>query len=67
MITTHIGVVPASADHPRYQVMQEACFQLSRYADEMEAHFAIETGPETAQTLKGFFRLPGLEGCGRQF
>lgn len=67
VITTHIGVVPASADHPRYQVMQEACFQLSRYADEWEAHFAIETGPETAQTLKGFLDSLGSKGVAVNF
>lgn len=34
--------------------MQEACFELSRYADSLNAHFAIETGPEIAATLKAF-------------
>ncbi len=54
IVTTHIGVVPADKQHERYQVMQEACFALSRYADSVHAHFAIETGPETAAVLKGF-------------
>lgn len=54
IITTHIGVVPEDKNHERYKIMQEACFELSRFADSMEAHFAIETGPETATTLKGF-------------
>jgi hypothetical protein len=43
--------------------MQEACFELSRYADELEAHFAIETGPETSEVLKGFLDLLELDGC----
>lgn len=34
--------------------MQEACFELAQYADTRDAHFAIETGPETATTLKAF-------------
>ena len=34
--------------------MQEACFELSRYADSIGSHFAIETGPETSATLKSF-------------
>lgn len=67
VITTHIGVIPSSADHPRYRVMQEACFQLSRYADDMQAHFAIETGPETAQTLKGFLDALGSKGVAVNF
>mgnify|MGYP001033366811 CR=1 FL=1 len=54
VVTTHIGVVPADKKHERYQVMQEACFQLAQYADQMQAHFAIETGPEKAITLKSF-------------
>lgn len=54
IVTTHIGVVPDDSNHPRYKIMQEACFELSRYADSIDAHFAIETGPETSLTLKSF-------------
>jgi len=54
IVTTHIGVVPVDPNHDRYKIMQEACFELSQYADKMGAHFAIETGPETADILKGF-------------
>ena len=42
--------------------MQEACFQLAQYADSLDAHFAIETGPEIAVTLKGF--LDALHSTG---
>ena len=42
--------------------MQEACFELSRYADSIDAHFAIETGPERAKTLKSF--LDALHSTG---
>lgn len=62
VVTTHIGVVPADSSHPRYQIMQEACGELARYADSLQAHFAIETGPEEAKTLKGF--LDGLHSTG---
>lgn len=62
VITTHIGVVPNETTHPRYAIMQDACGELAAYADEMQAHFAIETGPETAATLKGF--LDGLHSKG---
>lgn len=54
IVTTHIGVVPADPTHDRYKVMQEACAQLAEYADSIQAHFAVETGPETAKDLKGF-------------
>ncbi len=62
VVTTHIGVVPEDPAHPRYAVMQEACGQLAAYADEMQAHFAIETGPEKAATLRKF--LDGLHSTG---
>jgi L-ribulose-5-phosphate 3-epimerase len=54
IVTTHIGVVPQDPNHDRYKIMQEACFELSSYADSLQAHFAVETGPETAAVLKGF-------------
>lgn len=54
IVTTHIGVIPEDPKHPRYEVMQQACAELSRYADSMGSHFAVETGPETAIVLKQF-------------
>lgn len=62
IVTTHIGVVPADSNAERYKVMQEACFTLANYADSMEAHFAIETGPETSEVLKGFLDSLGSTG-----
>lgn len=62
VVTTHIGVVPEDKANPRFAILQEACGQLAAYADSMEAHFAIETGPEVATTLKAF--LDGLHSTG---
>ncbi|MBE7043487.1 MAG: sugar phosphate isomerase/epimerase [Ruminococcaceae bacterium] len=62
IVTTHIGVVPVDPSHPRYAIMQEACGTLCRYADNMGAHFAIETGPETAEVLKNFLDSLGGKG-----
>ena len=62
IVTTHIGVVPEDPKHERYKVMQEACYQLSRYADSLKAHFAIETGPETSKVLKKFLDDIGSRG-----
>lgn len=62
VVTTHIGVVPSDMSHERYKIMQEACRALAEYADSVEAHFAIETGPETAETLKTF--LDSLDSKG---
>lgn len=62
IVTTHIGVVPEDKAHPRYAVMQAACGELARHADSVGARFAVETGPETAATLKGF--LDSLSSSG---
>lgn len=64
VVTTHIGVVPGDKSVDRYKVMQEACFELSRYADSIGAHFAIETGPETSAVLKEFLDSLGSTGVG---
>lgn len=62
VVTTHIGVVPADPGHERYKVMQEACSKLAEYADSLDAHFAIETGPEESAVLKTF--LDSLHSTG---
>lgn len=62
IVTTHIGVTPADPAHARFKIMQDACGKLARYADSLDAHFAIETGPETAATLKTF--LDSLHSTG---
>lgn len=54
IVTTHIGTVPEDNTADTYKIMQEACFALADYADSVNAHFAIETGPEKATTLREF-------------
>lgn len=62
IVTTHIGVVPSDKNHDRYKIMQQACHELAEYADSLDAHFAIETGPETSATLKTFLDSLGSKG-----
>ncbi len=62
IVTTHIGVVPSDPNHDRYKIMQEACFTLAEFAKSMDAHFAVETGPETACVLKAFLDSLGSDG-----
>lgn len=62
IVTTHIGVVPSDPNHDRYKIMQAACHELAEYADSLDAHFAIETGPETSATLKTFLDSLGSKG-----
>ena len=64
VVTTHIGVVPEDKNHPRYKIMQEACYELATYADSINAHFAIETGPERSEVLRDFLDSLGSTGVG---
>ena len=54
VVTTHIGAVPDDDTCDRWKIMQEACEKLGEYGDNIEAYFAIETGPEPAVLLKKF-------------
>ena len=62
VVTTHIGIVPHDAGHPRYAVLARACEELGRYAESAGAAFAIETGPEPAAVLRRFLDDIGLAG-----
>lgn len=62
IVTTHIGVIPNDINHPRYKIMQEACAQLCEYADSLDAHFAVETGPESSSILRKFLDSLGSSG-----
>lgn len=63
IVTTHIGVVPNDPSHDRYKIMQEACYSLAQYADSVDAHFAVETGPETAEVFKNIFGFSWVHRC----
>lgn len=62
IVTTHIGVIPEDKSIERYSIMHDACKELADFADSMGSHFAVETGPEIAITLKNF--LDSLESKG---
>lgn len=62
IVTTHIGIVPHDQNSPVFETMQQACEELSQYANSMGGYFAIETGPETSAQLKSF--LDTLSGKG---
>lgn len=64
IVTTHIGVVPQDPTCERFAVMQQACAELADYAASVGAHFAVETGPEPALTLKGFLDTIRSDGLG---
>lgn len=62
VVTTHIGVIPTDKTCDRYKIMQDACYELAQYADRLGSHFAVETGPELAVTLKDFLDNLGSTG-----
>ena len=55
-VTTHIGVIPADRNEPRFGVMVKALTECGIYAKSKGVTLAIETGPEKAKTLLAFLR-----------
>ena len=64
VVTTHIGAVPGDASGETYATMRKACCELGDYAATKGVTFAIETGPEIAERLKGFLDAVGSPGIG---
>ncbi len=64
IVTTHIGVVPSDPANERFVIMQQACGELAEYAASVGAHFAVETGPEPAETLRVFLDSINSSGLG---
>ncbi|HML48017.1 MAG TPA: TIM barrel protein, partial [Clostridia bacterium] len=62
VVTTHIGLLPSDEAHPRWPVLRAACAELAAYADSLQAHFAVETGPEPADRLRRFLDSLGSRG-----
>lgn len=62
IVTTHIGVVPETENCPQYESMHEVCYELAEYAKSLKGHFAVETGPEKSDRLKGFLDNLGSNG-----
>ena len=53
IVTTHIGIIPADKNSEKFDAMQRACDEVGNHAKSMGAWLAIETGPETIETLCG--------------
>ncbi|MGP4040864.1 sugar phosphate isomerase/epimerase family protein [Gracilibacillus sp. D59] len=66
IVTTHIGIVPEK-QNAIYEAMFEACEELGKFATSLDAHFAIETGPEPASRLKGFLDQLSTNGVSVNF
>lgn len=64
VVTTHIGVVDTDKSSESYQNQLKACKEIGEYAASIGVTFAIETGPEKAETLKSFLDDVGSKGVG---
>lgn len=62
IVTTHIGAVSDDENCPQYRSMLKVCKTLAAFADESGARFAVETGPEKADTLRRFLDETGSRG-----
>ena len=54
VVTTHIGVIPEDEKEERFNIMLKAMDTLGLYAKKQGITLAIETGPETPETLLKF-------------
>lgn len=64
VVTTHIGVVPKDKNSESYKNIKSACVEIGEYAEKLGVTFAIETGPETAETLADFLKDVGSKSIG---
>ena len=53
IVTTHLGVVPGEKGDA-YKILLDACNEIGRFAAEIDACIAVETGPESIERLKAF-------------
>jgi len=54
VVTTHIGIIPDDKNSAIYEVLQNACGEVSDHAAKLDAWLAIETGPEPIDRLCAF-------------
>ena len=62
IVTTHIGAISEDKNCPQYESMQNVCRELAEFADSMDGHFAVETGPERSEILRDFLDSLGSRG-----
>lgn len=62
ILTTHIGAVPDDASSRAYLDLASAVRDVSEYAVNRGCCLAIETGPESAESLAGFIAVVKSDG-----
>jgi len=61
IVTTHPGEIPSDKSVPAYKTMKKSCSEIARYGEDVGGIFCIETGQETALTLRSFLEDVGSE------
>lgn len=64
IVTAAIGRIPEDAAHPARQLLSDSIREVGRHAERVGAVLAIETGPESGVTLRGFIDSVGNAGLG---
>ncbi len=64
VVTCHIGTIPEDPAHERFLVMKDQLIGVAQYGESIGVTLAVETGPETAVTLKRFIDAVGSKGLG---
>ncbi|MDR3121545.1 MAG: sugar phosphate isomerase/epimerase [Clostridiales bacterium] len=59
IVTTHAGVIPSNPSDARYATLQTAFREVGAYAAGRGVTLAIETGPESPETLRAFLESLG--------
>jgi L-ribulose-5-phosphate 3-epimerase len=58
----HIGIIPREKSSPRWQTLIRNIGEISKYAEDVDACLAMETGPEPPTTVKTLMETIGSEG-----
>jgi len=61
LLTMHVGFVPEEGDHPRYRIMVERTASVTDVLAQRGITLAMETGQESAETLRRFIHDVGRE------
>ena len=67
IVTAHPGLIPDDPNCLGYRIIKDSISKIAKYAEDLNACFAIETGIEPTRTLRTFLEDIGSEGLGVNF
>jgi len=62
IVTTHPGHIPEDHEDKTYKIIRESISKIARYAEDVNAYFAVETGMEPPHVLRAFIEDIGSDG-----